>query len=206
MPLALDKIDTLLIKALLEDGRRSYRQLAKITNVSTPTAEARLKRMMNSGLIKRIGPIFDLEKVEQGVSAVVYLKVASSDVKEFSTYLASLEQVRNVFLTTGEWNLIVRIVCSSSSELQSIIDTSIGNKNYVTIMNSQVITRIVKDEQGFVLSQHINVRLTCDYCEGEIRGAPFKLKVGEGERFFCCKGCINSYKEKYASRIAKLTM
>lgn len=201
MPLALDKIDIALIKALLEDGRRSYRQLAKISNVSTPTAEARIKRMMNSGLIRGIRPVFDLEKVEQGVSAIIYLKVETSKIKEFSAHISSLDNVRNLFLTTGEWNMIVRVACSSNSELQSIIDTISGNG--ATLINSQVITRTVKDEQGFVLSQHTNVHLSCDFCGGDVKGTPFTLKVGEGERFFCCKTCLNSYREKFASGIAK---
>lgn len=202
MPLALDKIDIALIKALLKDGRRSYRQLAKITNVSTPTAGARIKRLMNSGLIKRIGPIFDLERVEQGVSAIIYLRVETSKIKEFSADISSLDHVRNVFLTTGEWNMIVRVTCSSNSEIQSIIDAISGKG--ATLINSQVVTRTVKDEQGFVLSQHTNVHLTCDFCGGDIKGTPLTLKVGEGERFFCCKTCLNSYREKFASGIAKL--
>jgi len=204
LPLIFDNTDILLIKALLEDGRRSYRQLAKMANVSTPTAEARIKRMMNLGFIKRIAPIFDSAKIEHGVTAIVYLKVDPSTINGFSSYLSSLVEVRNVLLTTGEWNVIARIACSSNDELQSIIDTRICNMQGVSLINSQVITRTIKDEQGLVLTDDIRISLTCDYCGGEITGKPFKLKVGDGERYLCCKGCLNSYKEKYASRIAKL--
>ncbi|MCS4538780.1 MAG: AsnC family transcriptional regulator [Thaumarchaeota archaeon] len=203
MPIVLDKIDMSLINAMLEDGRRSYRQLARIANVSTPTAEARIKRMINSGFLKKIVPVFDAAKVEHGVSAIVYLKVDPHLVNEISSYLQSLEQIRNVFLTTGEWNMIIRIACSSNEELQSIMDDKIVRQG-ITIVNSQVITRTMKDEQGFIVSPDIRIGLTCDYCGGDIKGNPFKLKVGEGERYFCCKTCMNSYKEKYGARISKL--
>lgn len=203
MPLVLDKTDMLLIKALLEDGRRSYRQLAKIANVSTPTAEARVKRMVNSGFIKKISPVFDLAKVEHGVSAIVCLRVDSSTINEFTAYLSSLEQIRNVFLTTGEWNMIARISCSSIEELQSIIDTKIVRQG-VTLVNSQAITLTIKDEQGIVISPELKIALVCDTCGGEVKGTPFTLKVGEGERYFCCKTCLNSYKEKYGARISKI--
>ena len=204
MPLVLDKTDMLLVKALMEDGRRSYRQLARIVNVSTPTAEARIRRMTNTGFIKKIGPIFDLAKIEQGVTAIAYLKVDPQLMNEFSTYLSSLEHVRNVLLTTGEWNVIVRIACSNNEELQSILDTKICNRLGVSLVNSQVVTRTIKDEQALVIGPNIRIHLTCDYCGGEIRGTPLKLKVGEGERYLCCKGCLNSYKEKYATRISRL--
>jgi DNA-binding Lrp family transcriptional regulator len=188
---------------MLEDGRLSYRKLAKVANVSTPTAETRIKRMVNSGFIKKIVPVFDAAKVEHGVSAIVYLKVDPPLVNEMSSYLQSLEQIRNVFLTTGEWNMIIRIACLSNEELQSILDDKIV-RHGITIVNSQVITRTMKDEQGFTISPEIRIGLTCDYCGGDIKGNPFKLKVGEGERYFCCKTCMNSYKERYGSRIAKL--
>lgn len=204
LPLTLDKIDMLLLKALLEDGRRSYRQLARIANVSTPTAEARIKRMINSGFIKKIGPVFDLAKIEQGVSAIVYLKVDPSIINDFPSYLSSLVEVRNVLLTTGEWNVIVRIACSSNDDLQSILDSRICNRDGVSLVNSQVITRTIKDEQGLVLTDNIRISMKCDYCGGEITGALFKLKVGDGERYLCCKGCLNSYKEKYGTRIARI--
>jgi len=205
LPLVLDKIDVALIKALLDDGRRSYRKLAKIANVSTPTAKARIERMFNTGFIKKIGPVFDPAKMNQGVSAIVYLRVDSSQIKEFSAYLSSLDHVSSVFLTTGEWNMIIRVVSSSNEELQSMIDTKICNEKGVTLVNSQVVTRTIRDEQGFVFSTDMRIDLTCDYCRGPIGANPFKLKVGEGERFLCCKTCLNSYKEKYGSRIATLT-
>ena len=204
MPQVFDKVDILLLKALMEDGRRSYRQLAKIANVSTPTAQVRIKRMFNSGFIKRIGPIFDLERVQKSVSAILYLKVDSAIMNKFVAHLSSLEYIKSVFLATGEWNVIARVTCSDADDLQSIIDTKISSNPGVKLINSQVVTRTIKDEQGFTLSPDIRIQLHCDYCGGEISGTLFKLKVGEGERYLCCKGCLNSYKEKFGTRIAKL--
>jgi len=205
LPLVLDKIDLILIKALLEDGRLSYRKLAKIANVSTPTAEARIKRMINIGFIKKIAPIFDLEKVEQGFSAILRLKVNPSLLNEFVSYLSSLEEVRNIFLTTGESNLLIRVTCSSAEELQSILDTKIYNRLGIDILDSSVVTKTLKDEQGFPFnSEEVKIKLLCDYCRGEIKGSPLKLKVGESERYLCCKTCLKAYKEKYGSRISKI--
>ncbi len=204
MPLVLDNIDRSLIKALLQDGRRSYRQLAKIANVSTPTAEARIKRMINLGFIRNITPVFDLERIGQGVSAIICLKVAPVAAADYTAYLSSLDEVRSVLQTTGDCNVMVKVACSSNGELQSILDTKICGNPGVSLVNSYVVTRTVKDEQGFPLKSELVIGLKCDYCGGEIRGTPLKLRVGEGERYLCCKTCLASYKEKYGSRISRL--
>jgi DNA-binding Lrp family transcriptional regulator len=41
----LDKIDLAIINSLMNDGRKSFRQIAKEIGVSTPTVEARFSRM-----------------------------------------------------------------------------------------------------------------------------------------------------------------
>ena len=189
-----------LIKALQEDGRRSYRQLARMAKVSTPTAEARIQRMRRLGFVRKIAPVFDTEKVELTSSAIVCLRVDPAVTNEFASYLSSLDEVRNVFLTTGDFNAMLRIACSSNEELQSILDSKICNRPGVSLVNSHVITRTIKDEQGVVLRPDIRIKLACDFCGGEITGTPLVLRVGDGERFLCCKTCLSSYREKYAVR------
>ncbi|MDG6991574.1 MAG: winged helix-turn-helix transcriptional regulator, partial [Nitrososphaerota archaeon] len=67
MPLKLDETDTSILKALMNDGRLSFRQIASQIGVTTPTVESRVKKMMESGVIKKIAPILDIDKVERGV-------------------------------------------------------------------------------------------------------------------------------------------
>ncbi|HEX9318703.1 MAG TPA: AsnC family protein [Nitrososphaeraceae archaeon] len=42
----LDKIDTQIINSLMQDGRKSFRQIAREIGVSTPTVESHFSRMM----------------------------------------------------------------------------------------------------------------------------------------------------------------
>ncbi|HJU14605.1 MAG TPA: winged helix-turn-helix transcriptional regulator [Candidatus Nitrosotalea sp.] len=66
MPLKLDKVDVDVIQSLLEDGRKSFRQVSREIGVSTPTVKARYERLVRSGLIRAIVPDLDLGKVEKG--------------------------------------------------------------------------------------------------------------------------------------------
>ena len=59
----LDRIDVAIITSLLKDGRKSFRQIAREIDVSTPTVTARFERLMNIGLIKSVSPIIDLKRI-----------------------------------------------------------------------------------------------------------------------------------------------
>ncbi len=78
MQTKLDKIDLGIINSLMQDGRKSFRQIARETKVSTPTVEARFSRMRGLGIIKNVQPNFDIEKIEGQMSALIFLKTDSS--------------------------------------------------------------------------------------------------------------------------------
>jgi Lrp/AsnC family leucine-responsive transcriptional regulator len=64
MPVRLDETDRAIIKVLEKDGRKSFRQIARETGVSTPTVKARFNRLINIGFLKSVSPIFDFNKIE----------------------------------------------------------------------------------------------------------------------------------------------
>ncbi|MEM2237810.1 MAG: AsnC family transcriptional regulator [Candidatus Caldarchaeum sp.] len=205
MPITLDEVDVALVRALAEDGRRSYRQLAKIVGVSTPTARQRIKRLMDIGFIRKIAPVFDLERVGKSASAIICLSVDAMRKEEIISYLSSLSEVRNVFLTAGETNIIIRATTPGITELQTFLDTKILSHAGVTVRESHIVIATVKDEQGVPLQTNIQIRVTCDYCGGEIQGTPFVFEVRGKTAYLCCKTCLTAYKAKHASNMSSKT-
>ena len=64
MPYKLDEIDTAIINSLLEDGRKSFRQISREINVSTPTVKSRFQKLTAMRLIKSVEPILDTSKLK----------------------------------------------------------------------------------------------------------------------------------------------
>jgi DNA-binding Lrp family transcriptional regulator len=65
MPLQLDDYDVAILKALMKDGRKSFREICRETGITTPTVKARFERLINVGFIRSISPIFDFGIVEE---------------------------------------------------------------------------------------------------------------------------------------------
>ena len=74
MDTKLDNTDIAVIKSLIQDGRKSFRQIAREIKVSTPTVESRFSRMKGLGIIKNIQPIFDIERIDNQMSALIFIK------------------------------------------------------------------------------------------------------------------------------------
>jgi DNA-binding Lrp family transcriptional regulator len=67
MPLKLDSYDVSILKALLKDGRKSFREISRETGITTPTVKSRFDRLVNVGFIKSVSLILDFNIVEEEV-------------------------------------------------------------------------------------------------------------------------------------------
>ena len=67
MPFQLDSYDVSILKALLKDGRKSFREISRETGITTPTVKARFDRLMNVGFIKSVSPILNFDIVEDDI-------------------------------------------------------------------------------------------------------------------------------------------
>ena len=65
MPFQLDDYDVAILKELMKDGRKSFREISRETGITTPTVRARLERLINVGFVKSVSPIFDFGVVEE---------------------------------------------------------------------------------------------------------------------------------------------
>ena len=54
-----------ILKSLIKDGRKSFREISRETGITTPTVKARFTRLVNVGFIKSVSPIFDFDMVEK---------------------------------------------------------------------------------------------------------------------------------------------
>lgn len=196
MPLNLDPIDVKILKALVQDGRLSFRKIAGMTGVSTPTVEDRYRKMISMGLIKRVSALIDLSKVSDAVSAFVMMRARQKDIDDVLKTLESFEEVQSVFLTAGEANIIARVFTGSSKRFQEFMNKKLMSVP-VDLISTHVITGTIKEDNVIPLIDGLAVSLHCDFCGVEIAGKPFIMNYSSGKRFFCCKTCSDSYREKY---------
>jgi len=70
----MDETDIAIIKSLLADGRKSFRQISRETKITTPTVTARFERMVNVGFIKGVLPVFDYSLIDHGGENLIQIQ------------------------------------------------------------------------------------------------------------------------------------
>ena len=66
----------------------------------------------------------------------------------------------------------------------------------------ETIKQLEEQKKHFhVKVENMKVKMQCEYCGGPINNKPKVLEFANFQRFFCCIGCKNHYREKYAGRI-----
>src|SRR2546422_9694405 len=95
----LDDIDSRILGILVEDGRRPFREVPRRAGITTPTVQARVKRMMDQGLIRKISPIFDPSKFRHGLVFQLDLRVDPAQLDAIAASLDRQSELRAVDLT-----------------------------------------------------------------------------------------------------------
>jgi Lrp/AsnC family leucine-responsive transcriptional regulator len=54
------------------------------------------------------------------------------------------------------------------------------------------------------VDHNLKIKMQCEYCGGPINSKPKVFEFANFQRFFCCVGCRNNYREKHAGRIQSI--
>jgi Lrp/AsnC family transcriptional regulator, regulator for asnA, asnC and gidA len=198
----LDHVDVAIINSLMQDGRKSFRQIAKESKVSTPTVEARYNKLKKSGIIKNIEPIFNIEKIGNHLSALIYVKANLSQLIDIIDNFYSLSQVKSVYTVTGDYNIIIKIIAGNLEDLEEFVREKISPIKGIESVSYQVITRTIKDDHSFPIKEGLLLKAKCIYCYNDIKDYAKIIKLEEQpEGYFCCNSCLTLYKQKYKGRL-----
>ncbi|MEM4611705.1 MAG: AsnC family transcriptional regulator [Candidatus Nitrosocaldus sp.] len=182
--MSIDDVDRRLILLLMQDGRQSFRRLARSLGVSTPTAKARYDRLVRLGLIKRVSAIIDTSMLNS-VNALLYIK--ANDVQDAIARMKEMEEINSILLTSGDTNVVIKATLDSIESLAGLM-AKLSIIPNLQIISSQIVTKVIKDEQ--IIPRLAGLKLVCHYCNGSITGEPIVL---DGIHYFCCTSCLRLF-------------
>ncbi|MYU34004.1 winged helix-turn-helix transcriptional regulator [Streptomyces sp. SID8358] len=119
--MAVDVLDTRILRLLIEQPRTSVREYARVLGVARGTLQARLDRLERDGVITGTGPSLSPAALGHPVLAFVHLEVTQGHLDEVGAALAAVPQIIEVFSTTGGGDLLTRVVARDNSHLEDVI-------------------------------------------------------------------------------------
>jgi Lrp/AsnC family transcriptional regulator for asnA, asnC and gidA len=147
---AIDDLDRDILHHLNEDGRRSFRRIARDLEVSISTVSNRIKRLEEAGVIGGFAPLLDQTALGFDVIAVIGVRISRGKLLEVERKIAKDDRVYGVYDVTGEWDAILMARFRNTRELDAFIKR-LGQTEYVERTYTQVVLNIMKEEKRVVL-------------------------------------------------------
>jgi DNA-binding Lrp family transcriptional regulator len=119
----IDELDARLIALLTTEPRVGVLEASRRLAVARGTVQARLDRMMTSGVITGYGPDVDPVALGHRVTAFVTLEIRQAGGHDpVATGLAAIPEVLEVHTITGSGDMLCRVVARTNTDLQRVID------------------------------------------------------------------------------------
>jgi len=118
-----DDLDQRLIACLFELPPQGLQEAARRLGVARGTVEARLKRLLASGVILKLGPHVSLTPLGYVVEAFTALEVEQASRQGLFAGLAAMPNVLEAHIVTGPDDILCRIAARDNDELRCVIDT-----------------------------------------------------------------------------------
>jgi DNA-binding Lrp family transcriptional regulator len=119
---SIDDLDARLIALLTHSPRIGILEAARRLGVARGTAQARLDRMQQRGVIRGFGPDVDAGAMGYTVLAFATLEIAQGRGHDVEAHLAQIPEVLEAHTITGPGDLLVRLAARDNEHLQQVID------------------------------------------------------------------------------------
>jgi Lrp/AsnC family transcriptional regulator, leucine-responsive regulatory protein len=142
----LDSIDRAIIAALTEDGRMTFKQLAKQIGLSSPSITERILKLKDAGAILGYSVLVDPNVFGLGTSAYVRMSAIPGQIKKLAQMLEDSPEVVEADRVTGKDCFLAKLVVSDALELQVVIDRFqlYASVDTAIILSTAVVRRLPK--------------------------------------------------------------
>jgi DNA-binding Lrp family transcriptional regulator len=123
----MDDLDRRLLALFSADPRIGVLQASRELEVARGTVQARLDKLVDSGVVTGWGPELSPEALGFPVTAFLTLEIRQETAEHgghdaVARHLATIPEVLEAHTITGAGDLFARVVARSNSDLQRVID------------------------------------------------------------------------------------
>ncbi|RDI72901.1 Lrp/AsnC family transcriptional regulator [Halopelagius longus] len=135
----LDETDRAILRILQADARTPFSEIARQIDMSSATVHDRVGRMEESGVIEGYHAKVNAREVGFGTSALVGLRVQQGREEDALERLREIEGVQEVHLTTGEWDVMLRVFAEDTDALRELMFDEIAEMDGFSRSQTMVI-------------------------------------------------------------------
>ena len=141
----IDGLDKVILKALMTNARKSINEIAKTAGISGAAVHQRLKKLEKTNLISGSQLVINPKVLGYKTMAFIgiYLDKAIRN-PEAVKQLEKIPEVIECHYTTGDWSILIKILCEDNQHLMNVLNHKI-----------QIIEGVSRTETFISLNQQI---------------------------------------------------
>ncbi|MFX1328112.1 MAG: winged helix-turn-helix transcriptional regulator [Promethearchaeota archaeon] len=120
-----DEKDKEILNFLQENYKISYKDLSKQVNLAASTIHNRVQNMIKEGIIKKFDTFVDPFKVGYQSMAILGLSIDPLNLDNIARKLSKYDEIQLVVSSTGDYNLILKIIAKDEKNLWRFINEEI---------------------------------------------------------------------------------
>ena len=120
----MDAKDQKILAELLEDGRKSVVEISNDLQIPRATVQERLKKLVDSGVIRKFAAIPDYSKIGKQVTALVLVSFKSAEKlsqRSLAEDISKIPGVHEVTVISGEWDIVLKVRAGSVEEIGTLV-------------------------------------------------------------------------------------
>ncbi len=146
----IDDLARKIVRALNQNARKSYREIAKEIGTSATAVINKVKKLEASGAIKAYVPVVDPGYFGIDLVAIIALRISKGKLLETQEKISSDRRVAAVYDITGEWDSLVIGYFRGRDDLNDFIK-GILSLPFIDRTITHLVLNVVKDEKRLIL-------------------------------------------------------
>jgi DNA-binding Lrp family transcriptional regulator len=186
----IDDTDREILRLLVEDGRRSYRDVAERVGLSPPTVSDRVDRLRDRGVVRRFTAELDRSRLVEGEAVLVDLDVEPGVVGAVLDVLADVPGVEHADGTVD--SRVVFRAHMDRSELRELLSGTL-DEGWIRACDVRLIAGTVRNPgaSGAALA------IECVVCDRPVDGNGVTVDLDERSYDVCCSSCASKLRERH---------
>jgi len=140
----IENIDLEILQKLSDNGRKSFRKVAKELDKSPVTITKHIDDLKEKGVIKGFSVNIDFEKLGYDIIAFIEVTISKGKMLEVEKDIAGHPNIYGVYDVTGVYDAIILARFKTRSELSRLVK-QINSYEYVVRTNTHLILNVIKE-------------------------------------------------------------
>ena len=140
----MDAVDLGILDILRADSRTSIREVAERLGISRASAYARVKRLVDTRVIRGFTIDVDPAALGLGLPAYIHVRIKQNTWKSFRKKAWALEEAAHVALVAGDFDCVILVRARDAQHLRELV-----------LERIQALPEVVATQTVLVFEEHL---------------------------------------------------